>query len=60
MNNLFARIISIVILILFFGCSDKKENEVVFKKEEPAKEDAVKTWLHKVENYKKNKNYFPV
>lgn len=60
MNNPFARIISIVILILFFGCSDKKENEVVFIKEEPVKEDAVKAWLHKVENYKKNKNYLLV
>jgi two-component system NarL family sensor kinase len=59
MNNQFTRIISILIVIIFLGC-DKKENEVVFKKEEPVREDAVKAWLHKVENYKKNKKYLSV
>jgi len=37
MNTPFARIISIVSLIIFLGCSNKKENEVVFKKEDPVK-----------------------
>lgn len=60
MNKTFTHFISIIILIIFLGCSDKKENEVVFTKEELAKEDAVKAWLHKVENYKKSDNYLVV
>lgn len=60
MNNPFVSSLLIAILILFSGCGDKKENEVVFTKEEPAKEDATKAWLHKVENYKKNDNYLVV
>lgn len=60
MNNRFTRIISILTLILFLSCNNKKESGVVFEKEIPAKEDATKTWLHKVENYKKDKNYLSV
>lgn len=52
------RFIGTVLALLFFlSCSDKKENGIVFKEELPAKEDATKAWLHKVEHYKKNKNY---
>lgn len=54
------RIVLIIALIGFLGCSDKKENEVVFVKEEPIKEDATKAWLRKVENYKEDKNYLSV
>ncbi|MFM9987614.1 ATP-binding protein [Flavobacterium sp.] len=50
----------ILTLFLFLSCVDKKENEVVFEKEIPAKEDATKSWLHKVENYKKDKKYLSV
>nr|WP_294933995.1 sensor histidine kinase [uncultured Flavobacterium sp.] len=60
MIKLFSRIISIITLIIFLGCGDKKENEVIYKKEKPVKEDATKAWLHKVENYKKSKNYLSV
>lgn len=60
MIKLFSRIISIITLIIFLGCGDKKENEVIYKKENPVKEDATKAWLHKVENYKKSKNYLSV
>ncbi len=59
MNIPLARILSIITLIFFLGCGDKKENEV-FKKDLLIKEDATKTWLHKVENYKKSKKYFLV
>ena len=60
MNKKFICIILITILIVFFGCNEKKENEVVFVKEPAAKEDATKAWLHQVENYKKSKNYLTV
>jgi two-component system, NarL family, sensor kinase len=60
MNRTFTHVISIITLLFFLGCSDKKENEVVFTKEEPAKEDAAKAWLHKVENYKKSGKYLVV
>jgi len=60
MNNRFTRLISILTLILFLGCNDKKESGVVFEKEIPAKEDTTKAWLHNVENYKKDKNYLSV
>lgn len=56
----YKKTISIFILLCFLGCNENKENEVVFKKETPAKEDATKAWLHKVENYKKNKKYLLV
>ncbi|WP_348097150.1 sensor histidine kinase [Flavobacterium sp.] len=46
--------------ILYLGCNSNKDSEVVFVKEEPVKEDAVKAWLHKVENYKKSDNYLVV
>lgn len=51
---------TILTLFLFLGCSDKKESGIVFEKEIPAKEDATKTWLHNVDNYKKDKNYLSV
>lgn len=60
MNKQLGHILSIITLIIFFGCSDKKENEVVYIKESPVKEDATKEWLNKVENYKKDKKYLPV
>ncbi|CAD0009595.1 tetratricopeptide repeat-containing sensor histidine kinase [Flavobacterium chungangense] len=60
MNNPFVSSLLIAILILFSGCRDKNENEVVFTKEKPAKEDPTKSWLRKVENYKKNDNYLVV
>ena len=60
MNKKFICIILITILIVFFGCKEKKENEVVFVKEPATKEDATKAWLHQVENYKKSKNYLTV
>lgn len=60
MNKPFARIVTILILLFILGCSDKKENNVVYVKEDPVKEDANKAWLHKVENYKKSKNYLLV
>ena len=50
----------IITLITFFGCSDKKESNVKFEEQPPIKEDATRTWLHNVENYKKNKNYLTV
>ena len=52
--------IILIIAFIFFGCSDKNQNEVVFVKEPPVKEDATKAWLHQVENYRKNKNYLTV
>lgn len=60
MNKKIKHILFALTLIGFFGCSEKKENEVVFVKEEPVKEDPTKAWLHKVENYKANKNYLSV
>ena len=56
----FTRIVLIITLLISINCSDKKENEVLFVKEPPAKEDATKAWLHKVENYRNNKNYLTV
>lgn len=56
----FTRIVLIITLLISINCSDKKENNVVFVKEPPVKEDATKAWLHKVENYRNNKNYLPV
>jgi signal transduction histidine kinase len=60
MNNPFVRSLLIAAFMFFLSCSDKKENDVVFIKEEPVKEDAVKAWLHKVENYKKSDHYLVV
>ena len=60
MSKKFVQIILILTLIGFFGCGEKKENEVVFVKETPIKEAPTKAWLHKVENYKGNKNYLSV
>lgn len=60
MNKKIGQILLLLTLIGFFGCNEKKENEVVFVKEEPVKEEPTKAWLHKVENYKGNKNYLSV
>jgi two-component system, NarL family, sensor kinase len=60
MGKRFARVISIITLIIFLGCGDKKENEAIYVKEEPATEDAALVWLLNVENYKKDKNYLSV
>ncbi|WP_395046037.1 ATP-binding protein [Flavobacterium sp.] len=60
MFKLFLRILTVVSILLFLSCGDKKENNVVFIKESPVKEDATKAYLHQVENYKKDKNYLPV
>ena len=53
-------ILLLALITLLNACNDKKANEVVFEKEIPAKEDATKAYLHKVENYKKDKNYLAV
>ena len=56
-----SKILLILALItLLYACNDKKTNGVVFEKEIPVKEDAPKAYLHKVENYKKDKNYLTV
>ena len=47
-------------LLFLLGCNDKKESNVVFVKEQPAKEDAIKTWLRQNENYANSKNYLLV
>lgn len=47
-------------LLFLLGCNDKKESNVVFFKEQPAKEDAIKTWLRQNENYANSKNYLLV
>ncbi len=47
------------IFLASLSCNEKK-TEVIFEEQEPAKEDATKAWLHKAENYKKNKNYLSV
>ncbi|WP_281309659.1 tetratricopeptide repeat-containing sensor histidine kinase [Flavobacterium flavigenum] len=60
MNKPFACILLLVIIMLFVNCREKKENAVIFVKEEPVKEDAVKAWLHKAENYKKSDKYLMV
>ena len=60
MNKLFIRIIVVITIITFFSCGDKKENNVTFIKEPPVKEDATKTYLHQVENYKKDKKYLSI
>ena len=60
MFKLFLRILTVVSILLFLSCGDKKENNVVFIKEPPVKEDATKAYLHQVENYRKDKNYFLV
>lgn len=46
-------------LFLLHGCKGEKKSEVLFVKK-IEKEDATKAWLHKVENYRKNKKYFSV
>jgi two-component system, NarL family, sensor kinase len=51
---------TLALIISLYACNDKKANGVVFEKEIPAKEDATKAYLHKVENYKKDKNYLSV
>ena len=51
--------ISIFSLFFFQGCKEENKSKVLFEKK-TEKEDATKTWLHKVANYRKNKNYFLV
>ena len=60
MYKLFLRILTVVIILFFLSCGEKKENNGIFIKEPPVKEDATKAYLHKVENYKKDKNYLLV
>ena len=60
MYKLFVRLLTAVIILFFLSCGEKKENNGIFIKEPPVKEDATKAYLHKVENYKKDKNYLPV
>ena len=60
MYRLLIRLLAVFTLIIFLNCGEKKENTVVFIKEPPVKEDATKAYLHKVENYKKDKNYLLV
>lgn len=59
MKNQLQNIVFLIILLFVFACNKEKENNVVFEKETPVKEDATKSYLHKVENYKKDKNYLP-
>lgn len=59
MKNQLKNIVFLIILLFVFACNKEKENNVVFEKETPVKEDATKSYLHKVENYKKDKNYLP-
>lgn len=53
-------IFSFLIFLIFINCADNKKNVVVFEKEVPVKEDVTKAYLHKVENYKKDKKYLSV
>lgn len=46
-------------LTFFQSCKNEKTKTVLFEKK-IEKEDATMAWLHQVENYRKNKNYFPV
>lgn len=46
-------------LFFFQSCKEEKSTAVLFEKK-TEKENATLAWLHKVENYRKNKNYFPV
>ncbi len=55
MKNMISKIAYLFTLVFFFCCVDKKVNRVVFEKEIPAKEEATKTYLQKVENNKKIK-----
>ena len=54
-KNMISKIAYLFTLVFFFCCVDKKVNRVVFEKEIPAKEEATKTYLQKVENNKKIK-----
>jgi two-component system, NarL family, sensor kinase len=56
----FKILFTLALIILLYACNGKKEGGVVFEKEIPTKEDATKTYLHQVENYKKDKNYLSV
>ena len=50
----------LIILLLTLSCTKEKDSKVLFKEEIRKKEDATRAWLHKAENYKKNKNYLAV
>ena len=60
MKKCIAFVLVLFISVFLTSCNEKKENEVLFKKEEPKKEDATKTWLYEAKNYKTSKNYFLV
>ncbi|WP_417942473.1 tetratricopeptide repeat-containing sensor histidine kinase [Flavobacterium sp. RS13.1] len=59
-TNYLFRAFLIAFFLLVFSCQKNETNEVLFQKEVPVKEDATKAWLHKVEHYKKDKNYLSV
>jgi two-component system NarL family sensor kinase len=50
----------LAVITLLYACNDKKENGVVFIKEISVQEDTTKSYLRKVENYKKDKKYLSV
>ena len=50
----------IIMSIFFTSCNERKENQIVFKKLAPKKEDNLKTWLYEAKNYKTNKKYFSI
>jgi two-component system NarL family sensor kinase len=50
---------SVLSLCLFFSCSDKTESEIVYKKSEDEKLDAISAWLDAKENFH-HKNYSSV
>lgn len=50
----------LLIFSVFFSCNKEKDTNLSFKEGIAPKEDATRAWLHKVENYKKDKNYMTV
>ncbi|WP_278008676.1 hypothetical protein [Flavobacterium gyeonganense] len=59
-TNYLFRAFLVAIVLFVFSCQKNETNEVLFQKEVPVNEDATKAWLHKVEHYKKDKNYLSV